>query len=224
MSKGLYHCSACKKHFYDAEATQMHITDAHKGKGDILRHPTKRELLIQADIANARIAELEAAKDGAYEERNRLVALIASLFPSGTARTNIPGWSDDWHGCVYIDFPWGQASWHFHDSQSALFKHLPLYQGEWDGHTNDEKYQSIARAAIREEPPMTNKDEDALKFLADEGQKCDRVDALRELLEKVVAAYDASFPMRTADYHVQPCLCLRCAVDEARASLIAEGE
>jgi len=103
-----------------------------------------------AEIARQRevIAGLRADKDGAYDERNRLVALLAGLFPSGTARPEIPGWDPEWLGCVYIDFPWGQASWHFHDSQAHLFAHLPPYPGEWDGHTTEAKYEAIARAAL----------------------------------------------------------------------------
>ena len=107
---------------------------------------------IAVDLSNAldslTIAEKQrdaavAGKDQAYEERNRLVALLASIYPSGVKQTDIPGWDAEWHGCVFIDFPWGQASWHYHDSQSFLFDHLPPYQGEWDGHTTEGKYQAI---------------------------------------------------------------------------------
>ena len=94
------------------------------------------------------IVRLRENKRAAYEERNRLVALLASMFPSGRARTAIPGWSPEWHGCVYIDFSWGQASWHYHDEQAHLFEHLPPYPGTWDGHTTEEKYAAIQRAAI----------------------------------------------------------------------------
>ena len=87
---------------------------------------------------------LVAAKDGAYLERNQLVALLSKVFPAGKKQTAIEGWSEDWHGCVYIDLPTGQASWHYHDSQAYLFDHLPEYQGVWDGHTTDEKYERIA--------------------------------------------------------------------------------
>lgn len=97
---------------------------------------------------DAEIARLREGKDQAYEERNRLVALLAGMFPSGRSVTDIPGWSPDWHGCVYIEFPWGQASWHFHDSQAHLFEHLPTYTGAWDGHTTEDKYAAIARAAL----------------------------------------------------------------------------
>ena len=99
------------------------------------------------DEAADRIETLEAARDGAYTERNRLVALLATLFPSGTKKTAIPGWDEAWHGCVYIDLPVGQASWHYHDSEAYLFAHLPPYEGEWDGHTTEEKYERISLAA-----------------------------------------------------------------------------
>ena len=102
------------------------------------------------------LAALEITKDGAYAERNRLVALLSKVFPSGKKKTVIEGWSEDWHGCVYINLPTGQASWHYHDSQGWLFEHLPEYQGVWDGHTTNEKYERIAAfaalAALRAQP------------------------------------------------------------------------
>lgn len=91
------------------------------------------------------LEEMEARKDAAYLERNKLVALLSAVFPSGIKRTAIEGWSEDWHGCVYIDLPVGQASWHFHDSQLYLFNHLDEYRGEWDGHTTEEKYERVAQ-------------------------------------------------------------------------------
>lgn len=99
------------------------------------------------DAALAKLKELEDQKDGAYLERNRLVSLLSKVFPSGKKKTAIEGWSEDWHGCVYIDLPTGQASWHYHDSQAWLFDHLPEYQGTWDGHTTEEKYERIAAYA-----------------------------------------------------------------------------
>ncbi|HEY0820978.1 MAG TPA: hypothetical protein VGD46_19485 [Rhizobacter sp.] len=113
--------------------------------------------LAQADVLQATRLELKAMterKDGAYEERNRVVAALASAFPSGIARTAIEGWSDDWHGCVYIDLPTGQASWHYHDSQHWLFAHLPPYTGTWDGHTTDEKYARLTQLREPREPAL----------------------------------------------------------------------
>lgn len=94
---------------------------------------------------------MEARKDAAYLERNQVVAALSKCFPSGIARTAIEGWSEDWHGCVYIDLPTGQASWHYHDSQAYLFKDLPPYTKQWDGHTTDEKYKRLAGLSKHDE-------------------------------------------------------------------------
>lgn len=100
-----------------------------------------------APTPQAALAEMEARKDAAYLERNQVVAALAKRFPSGTAKTAIEGWSEDWHGCVYIDLPTGQVSWHFHDSQAYLFDGLPQYVGKWDGHDTTEKYRRVAALA-----------------------------------------------------------------------------
>jgi hypothetical protein len=83
--------------------------------------------------------------DQAYAERNKLVRFLACIFPAGTARTDIPGWDPEWHGCVFIDTPAGQMSWHYHDRESAMFADLPPYTKPWDGHTTEEKYQRLAK-------------------------------------------------------------------------------
>lgn len=95
----------------------------------------------------------EKAKDGAYEERNRLVAALAAVFPSYRTRTAIEGWSEDWHGCIYVDLPTGQCSWHFHDSQAHLFTHVPERPCQWDGHTTEEKYRRVAAFASSSPAP-----------------------------------------------------------------------
>lgn len=87
-----------------------------------------------------RIEDLQKTVDKAYTERNQLVRFLASVFPSGIKKTSIPGWSEEWHNCVYIDTPYGQMSWHFHDKDKRLFEHLPPYNKEWDGHTTEKKY------------------------------------------------------------------------------------
>jgi hypothetical protein len=93
------------------------------------------------------LESMRSRKNAAYEERNKVVAALARLFPSGVKQTAIAGWSDDWHKCVYIDLPTGQVSWHFHDSQAHLFDGLPDYSGEWDGHDTPEKYRRLAALA-----------------------------------------------------------------------------
>jgi hypothetical protein len=112
-------------------------------------------LLVMQDqqiATEAKLAEAVAEKDGAYAERNQLVAYLASQFPSGTKPTNIPGWLPEWHGCVYIDTPAGQMSWHYHDSQAGLFAHTPPYTGEWDGHATETKYARLAAITKRDKP------------------------------------------------------------------------
>ena len=104
-------------------------------------HANSRDMLLT--LADE-VERLEAAKDGAYLERNQVVAALSKCFPSVRTRTAIEGWSEDWHGCVYIELPTGQVSWHFHDSQAYLFDHLPQQRIEWDGHDTPEKYRRLA--------------------------------------------------------------------------------
>lgn len=111
-------------------------------------------VLRAADALSAKdreLAETRATKDGAYAERNQCVALIAKFAWAhgcrvGIAKTAIEGWDEAWHGCVYIDLPTGQVSWHYHDSDAHLFDFLAPYQGEWDGHSTPEKYARVNAA------------------------------------------------------------------------------
>lgn len=87
----------------------------------------------------------DALLDQAYAERNKLVAFLASCYPSGTRKTAIEGWDPQWNGCVFIDTPAGQMSWHYHEREAHLFAGLPPYEKPWDGHTTPEKYERLAR-------------------------------------------------------------------------------
>lgn len=83
-------------------------------------------------------------------ERNRVVAALAwmalkSGWKVGVKRTDIEGWKPQWHGCVYIETPTGQVSWHFHDDHAYLFERLPEFDGEWDGHDTETKYERLRR-------------------------------------------------------------------------------
>lgn len=88
------------------------------------------------------------ANDEVYEERNKLVQVLTWVYPSGIAKTDIPGWEKEWHNCVYIDLPTGQVSWHYHDREAHLFSRLPPYWGTWDGHTTEEKYKRLSALEI----------------------------------------------------------------------------
>lgn len=101
-------------------------------KDDGITNPT--------ELALARAIEAEVQ---AYWERNQLVALLATMFPAYVHRTDIEGWDPEWHGCVTIELPTGQASWHFHDREAEMFSWLPPFKGEWDGHTTPVKYNRI---------------------------------------------------------------------------------
>lgn len=91
-----------------------------------------------------------AQKDAAYKERNALVCLLSKLYPSWLERHNEADltWEDDWRWIVFMQLPTGQATWHIHDSEFALFDHLPVNKDKeghgWDGHTTEEKYQRIS--------------------------------------------------------------------------------
>ena len=88
---------------------------------------------------------LEKAKNGAYSERNKLVAALSKIFPASLERHEGEVWEDDWRWVVFIDLPTGQVSWHLHDSELRQFDHLPNKCGrKWDGHTNEQKYERLA--------------------------------------------------------------------------------
>lgn len=84
-----------------------------------------------------------------YRERARLVAVLASLFPSVWAYSDPaePEWP-----VVYVDTPLGQCSWHLAVEDLDLFGHVPQVapddpRARWDGHTTEEKYQRLAELA-----------------------------------------------------------------------------
>lgn len=92
-----------------------------------------------------KLSEMRDRKDAAYLERNRVVALLARLLPSVRTKTDIPGWAENWHGCVFLKLPTGeQLSWHYRDDHAHLFEGLPFVESvEYDGHTTEQKYATI---------------------------------------------------------------------------------
>ncbi len=101
-----------------------------------------------------RLERAEKDKDGAYIERNRLVAFLCSLYPCSIERhpEDDKNWHDDWRWAVYIDTPIGQWSWHLHDSHLQFFDHVSRIQGrKWDGTTTEQKYQAIELATRKGE-------------------------------------------------------------------------
>ncbi len=93
------------------------------------------------------IAERDAlfeTKEGAYHERNQVVAALAKVFPSSLERHVGEDWGPDWLWVCIIDLPAGQVSWHIQTSELGLFTQIPRETGRvWDGHDTEEKYRRL---------------------------------------------------------------------------------
>lgn len=100
-------------------------------------------------VLQARIKALEEQKDGAYSERNKLVAALTKIYEfESSIEDHVMAegqeWDDEWRKVVYINLPSGQASWHIHVSEEPMFAHLQSKGVKWDGHTTEE----IGRAHV----------------------------------------------------------------------------
>ncbi len=104
--------------------------------------------MIRAELERLRavIAVKDTTIDLAYEERNRLVVVLAKLYPASIEldpAVESPE-SSVWAYVVIIDFPTGQISYHIRRSDLKMFSFLRQNAGRvWDGHTTDEKYRRI---------------------------------------------------------------------------------
>lgn len=118
----------------------------------VAMHEALPALLASHEALSAQVADMRARKDVAYDERNRMVAVLTKLFPASLERHPEEDleWEDDWRWVVYIDSPAGQLSWHIHDRQVPMFEHLPRFQGrKWDGHTTEDKYKRLAEMPVQ---------------------------------------------------------------------------
>jgi hypothetical protein len=111
-----------------------------------------RALLEEVQRLRDGLAQAEAEKNLAYSERNKAVAGLARAavafgWRAGVRRHEGAEWEDDWRTVLFIDLPSGQVSWHFHDSERALLDGLPAYEGSWDGHSTDEKWERVSLLA-----------------------------------------------------------------------------
>ncbi len=108
------------------------------------------------DGANAkRIGDelLKAVKEpvnAAYTERNMCVALLAQYAQWFGHKVGIKqhvgeDWEDEWRNVLFIDLPTGQVSWHLHKDELVNFPDIQSYDGEWDGHTTEEKYERVKK-------------------------------------------------------------------------------
>ncbi len=92
------------------------------------------------------IEDIRALRKEVYAERNKCIALSARMalklgLKAGLMDLDVydPGWSK----VVVIDLPSGQVSWHVPDEELNFFLFLGPYDGKWDGHTTDEKYERV---------------------------------------------------------------------------------
>jgi hypothetical protein len=89
--------------------------------------------------------KVQAEKDSAYAERNKLVAFLSRLYPAHRGWHEGDDWEDDWRNIIFINTPAGQLSWHIHNDEVEFFDHIPFdgSQDLWDGHTTEEKYERL---------------------------------------------------------------------------------
>ena len=123
--------------------------------------------------SEAKLAEVTATKNGAYDERNRCVAALAWLaqklgYRAGISAHEGPEDFGDWKHVCKIQLPVGQCSWHFTDAQAEYFVGLPHDGAPWDGHTTPEKYERLAK--LRWLPTQTEKLEGASEAPKGEGE------------------------------------------------------
>jgi hypothetical protein len=113
------------------------------------------ELVAQVQALSEALRQMRERKDGAYYERNCVVAALSKVFPAVMATTEIEGWDPEWRWCVYITLPTGQVSWHVHEDHTDLFAHLEVeLESPWDGHDTPEKYRRLAAlSSLSPEPP-----------------------------------------------------------------------
>lgn len=114
------------------------------------REQTFRAAML-AEIKSAdALAEVRAAKDAAYAERDKCVAGFATLakalgWPVWLA-THVGAWEEDWRNIVCVQTPYGQVSWHYHDSERPWFSSVAFDSPPcaWDGHSTPLKYERLA--------------------------------------------------------------------------------
>jgi hypothetical protein len=96
--------------------------------------------------------------DAVYRERDQLVAALSKHYQAHLSRHLGDSWEDDWRNIVCIHLPEGQATWHIHDSELPLFRHLRTQPDHWDGHTPEEKYRrlnAVEAPSGRRRPPAS---------------------------------------------------------------------
>jgi hypothetical protein len=109
---------------------------------------TEHEQTLTDEVEHLRAAlhDAEAAKDGAYSERNSLVAVLSRLYPSHVTIDRLE--DPEWQSVICVHTPQGQATWHIPAAEMLKFSHLVNVEMTtcpgWDGHTTEQKYDRLA--------------------------------------------------------------------------------
>jgi hypothetical protein len=111
------------------------------------------------DLKQDELTKVTAQKDGAYKERDQVVALAVNLaqrcgFEAWLGYHQGVDWEDDWRNIVFIQLPTGQVSWHIHqlEFEAGWFSYVPSPTDlgpKWDGHTTEEKYRRVIEQATK---------------------------------------------------------------------------
>lgn len=119
----------------------------------VAERAAREALRLRDEREGEAVAAERKSKDRVYNERDRVVALLASIYPSSLERhpDDDTTWEDDWRWIVYLDTPAGQLSWHIHDSELPLFAHVERFRGwKW----TEEKYERLAFLSRPEPAPV----------------------------------------------------------------------
>lgn len=139
---GAWACTKCGARF--AESAREDMLDGV----ELCSSCTENEILsTRIKELQGQVADLTARKEGAYAERDQVVAFLSKLLPASLERHEGESWGERWGWKVIIDSHTGQLVWHIPTERLHLVAHLPREQGRvWDGTTREEKYQRMAEA------------------------------------------------------------------------------
>lgn len=116
-------------------------------------------LVTDKATAEDRAVAYEHISQLVYTERARLVAYLASVYPSRIGPDTADPTSS-WY-VVTIETPFGQMSWHISDEDRLdrhLFDHVrPTLPGDppWDGHTTEQKYERLEQLVALNDAGVT---------------------------------------------------------------------
>ena len=80
-----------------------------------------------------------------YTERAVLLSLLSRHYTAHVVPVTDPEPGFEWAVCLHINGK--QHAWHIADHDLHLFKRLLRTDGHYDGHTTQEKYESLMKAA-----------------------------------------------------------------------------